>query len=103
MFDDLGTDHPRYAKPENQLNFGISMGLNFIGGGTSQGIMRGILYKEVQEKLVTGFVPSIKAYGKTIMDETLINKHGKIGAVTESYLENLGVNFLENIYLQYNG
>ena len=70
MLDDLGTDHPGYAKPENQLNFGISMGLNFAGLGFSKGLARGVLYTEVQEKLVTGCIPSIKAYGKTIIDET---------------------------------
>ena len=77
------------------------MGLNFIGGGMSKGLARGILYGEVREKLVTGFVPSIKAYGKTIVDETLINKYGKLGAVTKSYLENLTYNFLyENFLLR---
>ena len=100
MFDDLGTDHPGYAKPENQLNFGLSMGLNFIGGGLSKGVARGILYDEISEKLVTGFVPSIKAYGKTIVDETLINKYGKIGAISKSYFEGLLYNSIFDNFLR---
>ncbi len=94
MLDDLGTDHPGYAKPENQLNFGISMGLNFAGLGFSEGFARGVLYKEVQEKLITGFVPSIKAYGKTIVEETLESDYGKIGSICGSYIDTLLENFL---------
>ena len=99
MFDDLGTDHPGYAKPENQLNFGLSMGLNFIGGGLSKGVARGILYDEISEKLVTGFIPSIKAYGKTIVDETLINKHGKIAAILESYFEEIWISYFIDLFI----
>ena len=94
MLDDLGTDLPGYAKPENQLNFGISMGLNFAGLGFSEGFARGVLYKEVQEKLITGFVPSIKAYGKTIADETLGKEYGKIGGICKSYINTVIENFL---------
>ena len=96
MFDDLGTDHPGYAKPENQLNFGLSMGLNFVGLGASEGLARGVLYKEVQEKLVTGFVPSIKAYGKTIMDESLGKGNAKISTVIWAYVENSVILAIEN-------
>ena len=94
MFDDIGTDHPGYAKPENQLNFGISMGINFAGLGFSEGLARGVLYKEVQEKLITGFIPSIKAYGKTIFEEALYNKYGKISTLCTSYIQNVFQSFL---------
>ena len=53
MLDDLGTDHPGYSKPENQLNFGISMGLNFFGGATSKGILRG---KSYFDNLLSNFI-----------------------------------------------
>lgn len=94
MLDDLGTDHPGYSKPENQLNFGISMGINFAGLGFSKGLARGILYKEVQEKLITGFIPSIKAYGKTIAEKTFDSEYGKIGKICKSYINNVIENFL---------
>ena len=86
MLDDIGTDHPGYSKPENQLNFGISMGLNFIGLKGSEGFLKGILYKEFQENLVTGFIPSIKSYGKDIFEQTFINKFGRMGKIGKTYL-----------------
>ncbi len=70
------------------------MGLNFAGLGFSKSLARGILYKEVQEKLITGFIPSIKAYRKTIAEETLDSEYGKIGKICKSYINNVIENFL---------
>ncbi|ADC47975.1 hypothetical protein mru_2125 [Methanobrevibacter ruminantium M1] len=101
MFDDLGTDHPGYAKPENQLNFGLSMTLNFLGLGGSEGFLRGVLYNEVQEKLVVGFVPSIKAYGKTIIKETFYDDNGVLAGVAKSYFDNILQNILFDTFLKW--
>lgn len=98
MLDDIGTDHPGYAKPENQLNFGISMGLNFAGLGFSEGFARGVLYKEVQEKLITGFIPSIKEYGKTIIDETFWDNKNMLTGTAKEYFINIIENYIfENL------
>ncbi len=70
------------------------MGLNFAGLGFSEGFARGILYKEVQEKLITGFVPSIKAYGKTIIDETFWDNKNILSGIAKEYLKNLFEGFI---------
>ena len=49
MFDDLGTDHPGYAKPENQLNFGVSMSINLLGLGASEGFIKGVLQMKFEK------------------------------------------------------
>ena len=60
----------------------------------------GILYNDVREKLVVGFAPSIKAYGKTIIQETFYEDNGVLAGITKNYFENILQNYLFDTFIR---